>query len=50
MAKFIARVFVPMYIDVEAKDAEEAKMKALAWYKEQKQDWREPMAEVVTQG
>ena len=47
MAKFIARVFVPMYVELEAKDAEEAKKKALAWYKEQKQEWREPEVEVV---
>ena len=30
MAKFIARVFVPMYIELEAKDEEEVKKKAQA--------------------
>ena len=47
MAKFIARVFVPMYLEVEATDEDEAKQKAREWYREQKADWREPTAEVV---
>ncbi len=47
MAKFIARVFVPMYVELEAADAEEAQEKAREWYREQKEEWREPMAEVV---
>jgi hypothetical protein len=47
MAKFIARVFVPMYIELEAQDEEDAQRKALEWYREQKAEWREPMAEVV---
>ena len=47
MAKFIARVFVPMYVELEAKDEDEAKQKAQEWYKEQKADWRESTAEVV---
>ena len=47
MAKFIARIFVPMYIELEAKDEKDAKKQAHAWYKEQKQDWREPEVEVV---
>ena len=47
MAKFIARVFVPMYLELEAADEAEAQEKAQEWYKEQKTDWREPTAEVV---
>ena len=47
MAKFIARVFVPLYVELEAKDAEEAKKQAVAWYKEQKQEWREPEVDIV---
>jgi hypothetical protein len=47
MAKFIARVFVPMYLELEAADEEEAQAKAEAWYREQKHDWQEPTAEVV---
>jgi hypothetical protein len=47
MAKFIARVFVPVYVEIEAQDTQEAKHKALAWYQEQKQEWREPEAEIV---
>jgi hypothetical protein len=47
MATFIARVFVPLYIELEAADEEEAQEKAREWYKEQKADWREPTAEVV---
>ena len=47
MAKFIARVFVPKYIELEAKDEQEAQEKAQAWYREQKHEWREPTAEVV---
>jgi hypothetical protein len=47
MAKFIARVFVPMYLELEAADEEEARRQAQAWYREQKQEWREPTAEVV---
>jgi hypothetical protein len=48
MAKFIARVFVPMYIELEAKNEEEAKKEAQAWYKEQKRDWKEPTVEVMS--
>jgi hypothetical protein len=47
MATFIARVFVPMYVELEAADEAEAEEKALEWYREQKADWREPTAEVV---
>jgi hypothetical protein len=47
MAKFIARVFVPLYVELEAADEEDAQRKAQEWYKEQKQEWREPTAEVV---
>lgn len=50
MAKFIARVYVPMYVELEAANEQEAKQKAVAWYREQKQEWREPQAEVVPQG
>jgi hypothetical protein len=49
MAKFIARVFVPMYIELEAKNEEEVVKKAQAWYKEQKKDWKEPTVEVIPQ-
>jgi hypothetical protein len=47
MAKFIARVFVPMYVELEAKDEEDAQEKAQEWYREQKAEWQEPTAEVV---
>jgi hypothetical protein len=47
MAKFIARVFVPMYLELEAGDETKAQEKAQAWYREQKAEWREPTAEVV---
>jgi hypothetical protein len=47
MAKFIARVFVPMYVELEAADEAEAQEKALGWYREHTTEWREPMAEVV---
>ncbi len=47
MAKFIARVFVPRYLELEAEDEQDAQRKAQEWYKEQKRDWREPTAEVV---
>ena len=47
MATFIARVFVPMYLELEAVNAEEAQEKAQEWYREQKAEWREPTAEVV---
>jgi hypothetical protein len=47
VAKFIARVFVPMYLELEAANEEDAKVAAQQWYKEQKQEWREPTAEVV---
>jgi hypothetical protein len=47
MAKFIARVFVPMYVELEAADEAEAQEKAQVWYREQKAEWREPTAEVV---
>ena len=47
MAKYIVRVFVPMYVELDAYDVEEAQRKAQAWYREQKDDWREPTAEVM---
>jgi hypothetical protein len=47
MAKFIARVFVPKYIELEAENEQEAQQKAQEWYREQKAEWREPTAEVV---
>jgi hypothetical protein len=47
MAKFIARVFVPMYVELEAIDEQEAQEKAQEWYREQKAEWQEPTAEVV---
>ena len=47
MSKYIARVFVPMYIEVEAANEEDAQQVAQQWYKEQKKEWREPTAEVV---
>ena len=47
MSKYIARVFVPLYIELEAENAEDAQEAAQQWYKEQKRDWREPTVEVV---
>lgn len=47
MAKYIVRVFVPLYVELDANDAEDAQRKAQAWYKEQKDDWQEPTAEVM---
>jgi hypothetical protein len=47
MAKFIARVFVPMYIELEAENEEDAQNVAKQWYKEQKKDWKEPTVEVM---
>jgi hypothetical protein len=32
MAKFIARVFVPKYIELEAENEQEAQQKAQEWY------------------
>jgi hypothetical protein len=49
MAKFIARVFVPQYIELEAENEQDAQRKAQEWYREQKAEWREPTAEVVRQ-
>jgi hypothetical protein len=47
MAKFIARVFVPMYLELEADDDIEANRKAESWYKEQKKDWLEPTVDLI---
>jgi hypothetical protein len=47
MAKFIARVFVPMYIEIEAENEADAQKVASQWYREQKKEWREPTVEVV---
>jgi hypothetical protein len=47
MAKFIARVFVPMYIEIEAENEKDAQQVAAQWYKEQKKDWKEPTVEVM---
>jgi hypothetical protein len=47
MATFIARVYVPMYVELDAADEAEAQEKAREWYREQKAEWREPTAEVV---
>ena len=47
MATFIVRVFVPLYVELEAADEQEAQRKAQAWYREQKDDWHEPTAEVM---
>jgi hypothetical protein len=47
MAKYVARVFVPMYIEVEAEDEWDAQRVAQQWYKEQKKDWREPTVEIM---
>ena len=47
MAKYIVRVFVPLYVELDANDEQEAQEKAQAWYKEQKSDWQEPTAEVM---
>ena len=47
MAKFIAQVFVPQYIEIEADSEEDAQQVAQQWYKEQKKDWKEPTVEVM---
>ena len=47
MAKFIARVFVPMYLEIEAENEEDAQVVAGQWYKEQKKEWKEPTVEVM---
>jgi hypothetical protein len=47
MAKYIARVYVPMYLEVEAESEEDAQSVAHQWYKEQKKDWKEPTVEVM---
>ena len=47
MAKYIARVFVPMYIEIEANDKKDAEEVAAQWYKEQKRDWREATVELM---
>jgi hypothetical protein len=47
VAKYIARVFVPMYLELEAESAEDAQQVAQQWYKEQKRDWKEPTVEVI---
>ena len=38
--KYIARVFVPMYLEVEAESEEDAQQVAERWYKEQKKTGR----------
>ena len=45
--KYIARVFVPQYIEIEAESEEDAQRAAIDWYKEQKKDWKEPTVETV---
>ena len=47
VSKYIARVFVPMYLEVEAESEEDAQEVAEQWYKEQKRDWREATVEVM---
>ena len=47
VAKYIARVFVPMYLEVEAESKEDAQEVAQQWYKEQKRNWQEPTVEVM---
>jgi hypothetical protein len=47
MAKYIARVFVPMYIEIEADNEKDAQEVARGWYKKQKKDWKEPTVEVI---
>ena len=47
VAKYIARVFVPLYIEIEAENEEDAQKVAQQWYKEQKRDWKEPTVEVM---
>jgi hypothetical protein len=47
VARYIARVFVPMYIEVGAENEEDAQKVAEQWYKEQKRDWREATVEVM---
>ena len=47
MSKYIARVFVPMYLELEAENVEDAQHVAEQWYKEQKSDWKVPTVEVL---
>lgn len=47
MPKFIARVFVPMYLELEADNEAEANKKAESWYKEQKKECLEPTVELI---
>ena len=47
MSKYIATVFVPKYLEIEADGEEDAQNVAQQWYKEQKKDWKEPTVEVV---
>jgi hypothetical protein len=47
MAKYIVRVFVPLYVELDAADVKDAQRKAQEWYREQKADWQEPTAEVM---
>ncbi len=47
MKKYIARVFVPVYLDIEADTEEDAQKIARKWYAEQKKDWKEPTVEVM---
>ena len=47
VAKYIARVFVPMYLELEAENEKDAQEAAAQWYKEQKRDWREATVEVM---
>ena len=45
--KYIVRVFVPQYLEVEAESEEDAQQVAEQWYAEQKKDWKEPTVEVM---
>jgi hypothetical protein len=47
MSKYVARVYVPLYPDIEADNPEEAEMVAENWYKEQKKDWTIPTVEIL---
>ena len=47
MSKYVARVYVPLYLDIEADSPAEAQQVAEQWYKEQKKDWREPTVEIM---
>jgi hypothetical protein len=47
--KYIARVYVPMYLELEAESEEDAQQVAEQWYKEQKKTGRNPQSRLCPQ-